>query len=131
MPALRSLVHSAQVGTSDEVRTDLQVIGDSRELGPELDLALYRIAQEGLTNCRKHAGASEARVRLTFEEGRVLLEVVDNGVGFQRPTMLADLAQQGRYGLLGIQERVWALGGTLTMESSPGRGTLVRVSVPA
>lgn len=83
----------------------------------------FRVVQESLTNVRRHAGATAVRIVLAARAGVSSLEIIDNGAGFEpgrRPT---------GYGLLGMQERVTALGGHLTITSAPGQGTVVRVTM--
>jgi signal transduction histidine kinase len=83
------------------------------------------VVQESLTNVRRHSGATAVRILLKARGGGCCLEVVDNGVGF------ATDRQQTGYGLLGMQERVTALGGRLEILSTPGQGTVVRVTMEA
>ena len=99
----------------------VDVQGRERRLADDVQVALYRVAQEGLTNVRKHANAQAARVRLAYLNDSVSLEVRDDGRG---------LASGSGFGLVGIRERVESLGGSLTIESSPGAGVAVRVDVP-
>lgn len=107
--------------TGLEVEFDLA--GEPRALPTQVSLALYRAAQEGLTNCRKHAGARAARVTLDYRSpGRVRLAVADDGVG-------ADGANDG-FGLLGLRERAQLLGGTVAVRTAPGRGFVLEVEVP-
>ncbi len=100
-----------------------QVEGRPHRLGPDARLTLYRAAQEALTNVRKHAEASEVRVRLTYHRSGAELTVEDRG----RPRLPL---VSGGYGLTGIRERVALLGGTLEAGPVDG-GFLVRLSVPA
>jgi len=101
------------------------------ELIPEpARVALYRIYQESLNNILKHAQASKIEIRLEKDETRALLEIRDNGAGFALPEDWVSLARQGHLGLVGIRERTEAVGGSLTIQSTPGRGTLIRVEVP-
>jgi signal transduction histidine kinase len=86
---------------------------------------LYRIAQEGLNNCLKHAQAQEIILSLHRHKNSVLLEIVDDGVGFRLDT----LQDQRGLGLQGIKERVEKMGGKLTLWSEPGAGTTVKVEV--
>ncbi len=111
------------------VRTDLVAYG-SRPLAQEE--ALYRIAQEALSNVVKHAGATHARLTLTSAAGATVLSVTDDGAGFA-----ADIARTGEHaiqmgglGLLTMRERATAIGGTLRIESQAGGGTTVRAVVP-
>ncbi len=95
------------------------------DLPRQIEEALYHIAQEALNNTLKHAAATTVTVRVEASDGRVELEVTDNGSGFD-PTAGNG---QGGLGLISMQERVEKLGGTLTILSTPGGGTKVRVSL--
>ncbi len=117
---LRDIV-SEQSGISVDVQSEL---GDSR-LPPEVETALYRIAQEAFTNVVKHADASRVTVRFVRGEGTVSLVVHDDGAGFEQAEV-----RDGSLGLVGMRERVALLGGRLTIESSEGAGTLLRAEVP-
>jgi signal transduction histidine kinase/ligand-binding sensor domain-containing protein len=85
----------------------------------------FRVVQESLTNVRRHAGATAVRIALKAQAGMASLEIIDDGVGFE-----AGHPQSG-YGLLGMRERVTALGGRLAITSVRGQGTVVRVTMPA
>jgi signal transduction histidine kinase len=98
---------------------------DVPRLRPEVEQELYRVAQEALNNVLKHAHASRAAVRLDVHDGRAVLEVADDGVGFE-PALRGGAG----FGLSGMRERAERLAGTLTVESAPGAGTRVRVEVP-
>jgi signal transduction histidine kinase len=91
----------------------------------EVEAAIYRIVQEALTNAAKHGGATKARVEVTEDESTVHIVVSDDGAGFDPAAATAG------FGLLGMRERVELLGGTIEIESAPGSGTTVNVSVPA
>ena len=92
-----------------------------------LSIGLYRIVQESLNNVAKHARATEVRVTLdSTRHGRVVLRVADNGVGLRQ----SGLRKPGSFGLLGIAERVRALGGTMSLESPAVGGTVLEVTVP-
>lgn len=102
----------------------LAVLGEERSLAPAAAHALFRAAQEGLTNVRKHAGARTARVTLDYREpAQVGVQVVDDGCGSAR-------GQSGR-GLAGLQERVASLGGRVEARNQAGGGFALRVEVPA
>ena len=94
-------------------------------LPPILENALYRIAQEALTNACKHSKSKKVTVTMTQEGQDVRLEVRDWGIGFDPESV-----EKGHFGLEGIRQRVRLLGGRLTIESTPGSGTLVQVVVP-
>jgi signal transduction histidine kinase len=104
--------------------------GDERRLPPEVELALYRMAQEALSNVTRHAQASQASVSAIFEPEVVSLEVSDNGQGFEVPRGPAEFAPRGHFGLLGLHERAELIGARLDIRSAPGRGARIRVSLP-
>ena len=95
------------------------------KLPPILENALYRIAQEALTNACKHSKSKKVMVTMAQEGQDVRLEVRDWGIGFDPESV-----EKGHFGLEGIRQRVRLLGGRLTIESKPGSGTLVQVVVP-
>jgi len=104
--------------------------GIAERLAPEIEVCLYRIAQEALTNVAKHAQATSCRIYLQRLPQTVLLTVEDDGRGFDVQEVTASHARQG-IGLLGVHERVAGFGGTVRLESSPGKGTRLTVEVPA
>ncbi|MYB05012.1 MAG: PAS domain S-box protein [Gemmatimonadetes bacterium] len=99
------------------------------ELDPITVLALYRIVQEAVTNAATHANVSEAAVTLRSTEGVIIAEIRDEGCGFELPDP-GIAPDDGHIGLVGMRERAEAVGGSLTVETSPGRGTTVRAAVP-
>lgn len=103
-------------------------ISDAR-FGPDLELAIYRVAQETLTNVLRHAEATEVSVTLRRSAGALLLCVRDNGRGFEAGAERTGNAMPS-LGLLGMEERVGNLGGRFEIRSKPGEATEVRVSVP-
>ncbi len=95
-------------------------------------MAIYRVLQEALTNGYRHAGVEEQWVRMWCEADWIHLEVVDNGRGFTPPDLEdpAEAEREDHIGLRGMHDRVRLLGGTYQLESAPGHGTRVLVSVP-
>lgn len=120
LESLRAYVQ--QWGEENEVSTEFY-----SEAGPEppatLALAAYRILQEALNNCSKHAQASKVTVRLALQAQAVHLTVTDNGCGFER-------AKPGGRGLTGMSERASAFGGAVTVRTTPGHGTTVYAELP-
>jgi PAS domain S-box-containing protein len=112
------------------IRLNLDLMHDGKSLNEDLRLSLYRIYQELLNNVVRHSGASELTVRLWLDESEVTLLVEDNGRGFQVPSDWLDAARHGHLGLVGVQERADAIGGSLKIFSTPGRGTTVQVTAP-
>jgi signal transduction histidine kinase len=110
------------------IKVSVEMHGETKDLPPEVKILLFRVAQEALTNVIKHADASQACVRLFYEDELVELQVEDNGRGIE-PGILKN-PQRPSWGLLGMEERATLLGGDFTIESRRGRGTLVQVTVP-
>jgi signal transduction histidine kinase len=103
----------------------LEMDGDLKDLSDRHRTYLYRIVQEGLTNCARHAQAKNIRVRLEDANGQVALTVEDDGVGFD-----AHAGVIYGLGLLGLTERVRELSGNIAIESEPGKGTKLAVVLP-
>lgn len=101
------------------------IVGGKRPFSPRIETALYRIAQEALTNINKHAAASQVVLQLIASPTELQLIIEDNGTGFEPEQVVP-----GRYGLVGINERVRLLGGTFHLQSSPGNGTRLEVHLP-
>ena len=108
---------------------DFQREGQERRLAREVELSLYRIAQEALNNVVKHSKANQASLKITFEEREITLQVTDNGTGFEIPKSPTDFAPNGHFGLLGIHERVDLIGARLELESVRDQGTQLTVRV--
>lgn len=103
--------------------------GAAYRLAPLIELALYRMAQEALSNVVRHAQASQARLTVEFAPRQVAVQVSDNGRGFTLPGGPAAFTPGGHFGLLGLHERAEMIGAQLAIRSQPGQGTLVRVEV--
>jgi PAS domain S-box-containing protein len=113
------------------IEADLHYAGlENGRLPPEMETAVYRIVQEALTNIAKHAKANRVSVILERRNEQLLVIVEDNGVGFNSEQEKHARQVQRRLGLLGMQERLAAVGGDLEIESSPGRGTTIFARVP-
>ncbi|MGY1709861.1 sensor histidine kinase [Geodermatophilus sp. SYSU D00758] len=108
------------------VRADVAVVGDPVALHPEVEATVLRIAQEALTNVAKHAGAGRVGVTLSYDDDEVVLDVRDDGVGFDP----AAPAAESSFGLHGMRQRAERLTGRLAVESRPGSGTAVSLRLP-
>jgi signal transduction histidine kinase len=113
-----------------ELEVELDLAADGQELPEPMRLALFRIYQQALNNVVHHADASHISIRFTLDAERVVLEVQDDGRGFQMPRRQIVLIRQGHLGLVGMAERAQAIGGDLDVVTAPGEGTLIRVVVP-
>jgi PAS domain S-box-containing protein len=118
--ALRQRLEAVEQRAGVEARL---VVDDLVELAGPVEEGLYRIAQEALNNALKHAGATSVIVQIGTHNGRAVLEVTDNGRGFDP----GRAGEQGGMGLMSMRERVEKLGGSLSIRSAPGQGTRVRV----
>jgi two-component system sensor histidine kinase UhpB len=105
-------------------------LGENIRLEPYLETMLFRITQEAVTNILRHAEAETVTIRLKWEGDRVCLEVEDDGRGFDVERTAGEAVTRKQLGLLGIQERVSIVGGLAVVDSSPGHGARLQVSVP-
>ena len=116
--------YARQFSENTGIRVNLSDDGSADRLPDAHKTSLYRIVQEALTNCARHADARNVDIRLSSEEGAYVVSIVDDGRGFvpgSRPRGL---------GLIGIQERIEEMQGTLDLRSAPGQGTRLLVCIP-
>jgi signal transduction histidine kinase len=129
LPALEWL--ASEVTSYSGIETKVKVRGEQRRLPEEMELVLFRITQEALRNVWRHSQASKAEIEVEFEPGITRITVSDNGKGFNLPDKIDGLARDGKLGLAGMKERAQLIGGTLTVQSSPGKGTSITIESPA
>jgi signal transduction histidine kinase len=120
---------TGRLGEETGLRAETVVTGTARPLPAEVEEALLRIVQEALANVRKHAAASRVTVTLSYLDDLTMLDVHDDGIGFEHAATVA--AAGAGLGLHAMAERVAALGGSLAVESAPGEGATIAVEVPA
>jgi signal transduction histidine kinase len=106
------------------IAAELETAGTPARAPADIEAALFRVAQEALTNVARHATAAKVRITLTYLDDTLLLDVADDGIGFD------PAAGTGGYGLVGMRHRLDGVGGTLTVESTPGYGTTLNAAVP-
>ena len=104
--------------------------GDFDSLSPGLRRTIYRMAQEGLANSARHSGADSARLCLSVTEHEVFMEISDQGCGFDPELALSHGTDREHFGLRGIQERTWALGGDCEITSKPNAGSRIMITLP-
>ena len=126
-PTLRWYIKSHLQDVGPTIVADFE--GATLRLPGEVETALYRIAQEVLSNAVRHAAATKIVIRLEVRPGYADLAVIDNGLGFDPEVTLHDPGRRG-VGLLSIRERVELLGGTVNIVSAIGRGTRVYTVIP-
>jgi len=107
------------------------VVGEHRRTSSEAEVTLYRIAQEALRNIHKHSMADKVSIQVEFSQDSVRLQIEDNGVGFNLTKVLSSLAPAGKFGLIGISERVRLLNGRFDIRSGSAKGTVIMVGIPA
>jgi signal transduction histidine kinase len=125
--AVRAAVTAWSRSALVTVETDLRAVP---EPGPDTRRELVAVLGEALANVGRHAGASRVRVELAGSGGLLRLTVRDDGRGFAVPADPDQLARSGRYGLLGMTERLHGVGGALWVRSAPGLGTTLVAEVP-
>ena len=116
-----------EIMQNNQLVVDFQKTGSERRLAREVELSLYRIAQEALTNVVKHSKATHADLTIGFDNSEISLVVTDNGNGFIAPNSPTEFAPNGHFGLLGIHERADLIGAQLEIESALGKGTRLKV----
>jgi two-component system, NarL family, sensor histidine kinase DegS len=126
IPAMRWLVD--QVNKEGSIAAKISIEGLPRQLPNDVNTHLYRITQETLNNIRRHSGADQTNVALSFGENTVRLIIQDNGKGMS-PEDFGKLSILNKFGLLGINERTKLIGGTLKIESSCGTGTTLSIEL--
>jgi len=127
--ALRWLTKSTN--TENNVKVTLDIKGLNRRLSPELEVAIFRVVQEALSNIKRHSNAKEAVIVLEVGAKSFTIMIRDDGKGFIPPQKLTDLVTEGKLGLIGIHERIKALGGTLEIHTAPACGTKLSIEIQA
>lgn len=125
--------HLAERGIKYRLSTspEFETLGMGEGLIKEqAELTLFRVIQEAVINISKHADASNVEVSLSLKDSHMLMEVTDDGVGFDVRKVMDEGSEDGGYGLLGINERVGLLEGTLNIHSRPGEGTRITLNIP-
>jgi len=128
LPALEWL--AANIEKHSGIKVQVKTSGSERRLPTEVEVILFRIAQEALSNVRRHSKATSAEVRVEFEDNKARILVKDDGKGFAMPETMGNMVKEGRLGLVGMQERIQLLNGNLKIQSEPGKGTTVMVEAP-
>lgn len=127
LPAIRSLVSTRLTEQGIKTSVSFNGVEESEELPSAVQTVLFRVIQEAINNVLRHANATAVEVDLTRNDGHLSAVVVDNGSGFEVTDVLA---QDDSWGLKGMKERVGMAGGELNIESGPGVGTRVSITIP-
>ena len=130
VPTLEWFIHEFSVRWPD-IQVEFQVLGLKKRLNQQIEIVLYRIFQECLTNISKHARATRVEIMLTYSHPRVIFTIRDNGVGYEQSSRQSSPVVPVRgIGLLSMRERVASCGGTIDITSVPGKGTMIRANIP-
>ena len=123
-PLVERISEMAKATSSPNRSINIETLGTPRSTSPQIDLTLFRAAQETINNANKHSNASKVLLKLDFsDEETITLESIDDGIGTNK-------LNQG-FGLLGIQERVRLLKGTTNIETSSGKGFKIKITIPS
>ncbi len=128
LPAVQWL--ASDLTKNYNISAEVEVVGNQRKLPSEVELMLFRIIQEALTNVRRHSAATKVCIKVELTGSSTKVTMSDDGKGFEVPERAGDLARTGKLGLAGMEERAQLLGGNLTIDSKPGKGTILTVEVP-
>jgi signal transduction histidine kinase len=139
--ALQALARRAQAVDGLDVQTEIDLGSESdhpgpetdqRRLDPELESTIYRVVQEALTNVSRHAQATQATIRIVERNGMIHASVTDDGRGLPEADRLGPRGDglEGGFGMSGMRERAELVGGELELVPAPGKGTVMRLTVP-
>ena len=126
--ACRNLCKELEARSSLEV--SCQITEPAKRLPPAVELNLFRIIQETLSNAEQHAQATAVSLQMAIQDGFLELSIRDNGRGFDPKSARASQDKRRGIGLTNVRERTAAVGGVCEIDSVPGQGTLIRVQVP-
>lgn len=129
LPALEWL--ASDIEKHSGITVEVKTHGTKRRFPIDIELVLFRIAQEALRNVWRHSLATSAKVTAEFNENKIRITVSDNGKGFTLPSSVDSLSRDGKLGLTGMQERARLLGGNVEIQSRPEKGTTITVEISA
>ncbi len=129
VPALNMLARDLDASV-ESLSVDFQQVGETQRLPAEHEMALYRVAQEALSNAWQHSDADRVKLTVRYGDDEVELTVEDNGEGFDAPQRVTELAERGHFGMMGMYERTALIGAHLQIQSEPGEGTIVLMKTP-
>jgi two-component system, NarL family, sensor histidine kinase DegS len=127
LSALRWLI--SRFSEESHIHSQFITIGEDRKLSTDIEVFLFRFVQEALSNARRHSQATNVSIKMEFCPKNIKIIVQDNGIGFNLPQNFSNFASAGKLGLLGMHERANLLNGIFFIDSTPGRGTTVSMSV--
>jgi len=120
---------ASDVSEYSGIETKVNIIGTERRVSEDIELVLFRITQEALRNVWRHSKATKAEITVEFKATKIRITIGDNGQGFSVPQRIGDFARNGKLGLSGMQERARLIGGSVSVQSEPGKGSTITVEV--
>ena len=118
-----------EIANEQDMELDVEIHGEEKRLSENVELSMFRIAQEALHNIKRHSRATRISLDLENNTSKVRLKIVDNGVGFSVPVP-EQLTKSGKFGLAGMAERARLVGGNVLVKSVIGKYTVVKVEIP-
>jgi|WetSurMetagenome_2_1015567.scaffolds.fasta_scaffold10053_1 two-component system, NarL family, sensor histidine kinase DegS len=109
---------------------DISVTGEERKMSGLSEVTVFRVVQEAINNIQRHARAETGTITLEFMDDHLLLEVIDDGVGFHPPERLVTYVGESKLGIIGMEQRVVSIGGRMILNSNPGGGTRIWAWIP-
>lgn len=128
VPTLRKFTQDFEEKT--KISTAFDIIGKEMRLPSAMEAAIFRLAQEALTNVMKHAEATTVSLEIMYEAEQIQLSIVDNGIGFQHELLGLGSKNNAHFGLIGMNERVELIEGRMEIDSKPGEGTKIIIFIP-
>jgi two-component system sensor histidine kinase DegS len=129
--ALEGFIHSLQRQMGQSLpQIEMQFEQGDQRIPDSVAICVFRVCQESLRNIIRHANASYINIKLSITEQELALDIIDNGLGFSVPKRLSELTKGKHFGLVGIAECISWVDGNLNIQSTPGHGTHIMVSVP-
>jgi len=120
---------AAEMSETAQIPVQFIAEGEEHRLPDHVEIAVFRITQEALSNIMRHADASQANLKIQFEPEDIIITIADDGTGFSPPTNPADLSREGHYGLLGIYERAELIGANIDLQSNLNQGTKITLKI--
>lgn len=128
VPSIRRLVLDSTERTG--MKGHFRLVGKERRLPQDIEVGMFRIAQEALWNVERHSKGTEMAITITLTKDEARIDISDNGIGFTVPQVLHSFYTTGKLGVLGMQERAELIGGKLEIQSIPKKGVTVNFSIP-
>lgn len=128
VPGVRWLINNSNA--QNGCRLAINVVGLERKMLSQSEITVFRVVQEAINNIQRHARARNGSVTLDFEEDRLVLVIVDDGIGFRPPDHLTAFVNENKLGIIGMEQRIASAGGEMEIDFNRPRGTRIWASIP-